>query len=142
MGRWSLFDNWKQSMKGVCNGVKIRCPRNFVLIPGRHAYKTVKRKMDMSSADVKWINKTYGLNLRDHTYERDANGQKVENRDPKDYYNPEVTPGYALEHIYDPENPICKGVCRHQCVRKVGGYGNIGLIKRLKTEEKPIWQTT
>ena len=59
---------------------------------------------------------------------RGKNGAYIRNN--KDYYQPEISDTFAIEHIYDPLNHICKGQCRGRCLE---GKGNIftHLIKRL-----------
>jgi len=129
-----IVQHWFESMKGVSNFIKIQCPRNYVLKPGCNPYKVKLNPWfkNITQANVDFINKSLKVGIKRYTIERDAAGNKI--KDPNSYYKPFISPAYALEHIYDPENPICARICRNECVRKVGGYGNIGLIKRIQKE--------
>lgn len=83
----------------------------------------------VSQGNINYLNRVFKAGLRKFIYAKDRDGNKIQ--DFNNYFQPNISPAYALEHIYDPENPICRDKCRHKCVRAVGGHGNIGLIKRL-----------
>lgn len=76
----------------------------------------------------KWAFKKYGLNPSRPV--RDRFGKPIPNY--KNYYQPEVTAGFAIEHIYDPENWICIQQCKRRCFEGQGKV-NTGTIKRLNT---------
>ena len=59
---------------------------------------------------------------------RDRKGCYI--RNDKDYYQPEISDTFAIEHIYDPLNHICKMQCRGRCLEGKGTV-NTYCIKRL-----------
>jgi len=131
----SVYEEFYQCLKGITvYGSKIKCPRNYILIPGKSPYKVIPNPhmQGVSQGNINYLNRVFQAGLRKFLYARDKQGNLIQ--DFNNYYQPNISPAYALEHIYDPENPICKFKCKNKCVRQVGGGGNIGLIKRLRPE--------
>jgi len=58
---------------------------------------------------------------------RDRWGNPI--RNDKDFYQPLISGAFAIEHIYDPLNPICVQ-CKNRCWKGKGTPTTIG-IKRL-----------
>ncbi len=83
----------------------------------------------MSQVDIDVFNREHKQNLKKWIYARDSQGNKIQNFDS--FYQPDVSKPYILEHVYDPENPICKYQCRGRCVQGIGNI-NIRTIKRLE----------
>jgi hypothetical protein len=128
----SIINEWINSQKSITPYFKIRCPRNKIVKPGLYPYKIKENKFlrNFTQANIDYINRVFGTKLVKYQYERDQWGRKI--KDERSFYSPLVSPAYLLEHVYDPDNYVCKAVCRHQCVHKIGGFNNIGIIKRLK----------
>ena len=123
-----LVDKWAKVGQG--HTLKIQCPRHYMLKPGCQPYKIIPNPhtKHMSDGNINYLNKTFGLKLRKWVYARDKKGNQIQ--DFKNFYQPYITKGFAIEHIYDPSHPICVLQCRGRCLRGVG-KPNISAIKRL-----------
>ncbi len=60
---------------------------------------------------------------------RDRWGRTI--RNDNDYYQPEISSAMAIEHIYDPLNPICNTQCRYRCWEGQGRIASPAGIRRL-----------
>lgn len=88
---------------------KIKCPRHFLLRPGADPFE---REVIPAMAKVpKWAYDKWP-NLRREKIKRDRRGVPIYNR--KSYYQPDISAAFAIEHIYDPKNPICVK-CQKRC---------------------------
>lgn len=104
---------------------KIKCPRHFLLRPGAYPFQ---REIIPEMAQVPdWAYKKWPT-LRKERIKRDKRGVPIYDR--KAYYQPEVTASFAIEHIYDPKNPICAYQCKKRCMEGKGRVIETG-IKRL-----------
>lgn len=111
----------------------IKCPNYFLTIPGRHGFvrepNTLAKKF--SEADLKsFSSMSNGKQpLKNWRYKRDKNGNKIPKWD--DYYQPTVSAAFAIEYVYDPENPVCKYQCKGRCLE---GHGSQAwkAVKRLQ----------
>lgn len=114
---------------------KIECPRHFLISPAIDVYKreVVPELKNVSDSLVR------SGRARKTRIVRDAFGNPV--LDWKKIYDhkrkcdgkvlqPLVTSKFAIEHIYDPKNPICILQCKKRCFRGVGNVNERG-IKRL-----------
>jgi hypothetical protein len=103
----------------------IKCPNTFVLKTGRKGFFVEPNSLcgKFSVGDLK------AFNLKNWRYKRDKNGNKVPNWN--DYTQPTVSAGFAIEHVYDPLNPVCKNECRGRCLE---GQGHLAWqsVKRLR----------
>lgn len=88
----------------------IRCPRHYLLRPGGQPFvmERIPALKNIKEADAK----IFGLNL--WRKKKDARGNYIQNF--KDYYQPEISAGFAKEQIYLPFDPICMKCKR--CVTK------------------------
>lgn len=102
---------------------KIKCPNYFILKPGCYGFERVPN--DLKNLDV-GIMKEY--NLKNWKWKRDKYGRKI----PKwsDYEQPVVSSAFAIEHIYDPNNWVCRNQCRGRCLEGHGKF-NQKSVKRL-----------
>jgi hypothetical protein len=128
-----ILDKWQESFRGMSVFGKIQCPKNKVLIPGRHAFKIKPNPhaKNMTEGNRKFLSKMLGTEIRKWVYVRDRFGNKIP--DPTSFYMPPCSPAYILENVYAEDDYICAVECKHQCVRKVGGNTNVGLLKRAET---------
>lgn len=119
-----------ESGNGVSQFGKIRCPRHYMLKPGCQPYKIIPNPhtKNISDANIKYVNKTFNAGLRKYIYAKDKNGNKIQ--DFNNFYQPLITKGFAIEHIYDPVHPICAFQCKGRCLDGIG-KPNIKAIKRL-----------
>ena len=103
---------------------KIKCPRHFMLKPGADPFIMEPHPLLTKVSD--YAAKKYGVKRM--VAKRDARGNPI--RNPKSYYQPEISSAFAIEHIYDPHNYDCKVKCRGRCLE---GHGSVNLraIKRL-----------
>jgi hypothetical protein len=104
---------------------KIKCPRHFMLKPGADPFQL---EIDPKMRHVPDWAYTKWPTLKKYRYKKDKHGNKIYN--PKSYYQPNVTAGFAIEHVFDPLNPICRDQCRMRCAEGSGGI-NQKAIKRL-----------
>ena len=104
---------------------KIRCPRHFLLTPGKEAF--VREINPLYRKLPKWAFKKF--NLKETRIKRDRHGNKIVNY--KNYYQPLVTAAWAIEHVYDPLNWICQNQCKRRCFEGMGSV-NTRAIKRLQ----------
>lgn len=103
---------------------KIRCPRHFLLKQGRTGFV-----MELDQLLKNFTEETCKrFKVSKWKKKRDRFGQFI--RNDKDYFQPEISDTFAIEHVYDPLHRICKMQCRGRCLE---GKGNISvhLIKRL-----------
>jgi hypothetical protein len=66
--------------------------------------------------------------LRRFVVAKDRFGKKL--YDKRSYVQPEISAAFALEHIWDPLNPICKLECKGLCKDGIGEFSEYD-IKRL-----------
>lgn len=131
-----MYKNIMEAGQGISQFGKVRCPRHYVLKPGCSPYKIIPNPhtKHMSDATIDYLNKAITNlklakgKLRRWTYAKDAQGHKIQ--DFRNYTQPLITKGFCIEHIYDPEHPICKIQCRGRCLEGIG-KPNINAIKRL-----------
>lgn len=102
---------------------KMRCPRHFLLKPGRPGFFMEPDKLMKNFTEETC--KRFGVSR--WKKKRDKYGQPI--RNDKDYYQPNISGAYAIEHIYDPLNPICIA-CKNRCWKGKGQPNTFG-IKRL-----------
>jgi hypothetical protein len=89
---------------------KIKCPKHFALKPGCAPFEMVPNpllKRVSERAVREW-------KLRTMVPKRDKYGNKTYDR--KNYYQPFVSAAWAVEHCWDPLNPICKLQCKGLCL--------------------------
>ena len=103
---------------------KIKCPRHFLLIPGKEPYITeihpLYRKLP------KWALKKF--DIRAEKPKKDEYGRPIPNY--KNYDQPYISSAEAIEKIYDPNNHVCRKQCKRRCF--VGmGIPNLKSIRRL-----------
>ena len=103
---------------------KVKCPRHFMLKPGRTGF-IMELDPLMKNFDVETCKR---FKVSKYKKKRDKRGQYM--RNDKDYYQPEMSDAFFIEHVYDPMNHICKMQCRGRCLE---GKGNVNthIIKRL-----------
>lgn len=108
---------------------KIKCPRHFLLKPGCSPWKM---GLNPLMKDVpEWAFRKWPT-LRRYIPVKDKHGNKV--RDNTSFYQPEISATFAVKHIYDPLNPICKLGCKGRCLEGVPNVGaTIG--RRIPTEK-------
>ena len=106
---------------------KIKCPKHFIIKPGRPGFFMVPDKALKNFTDETL--KRFGLSR--WKKKRDKFGQPI--RNDNDYYQPEISAAFAIEHIYDPINPICKQ-CRLRCWEGMGTPSIFG-INRLNGKD-------
>lgn len=104
---------------------KIKCPRHFLLRPGGNPW--IMKQNPLVKDMPQWAFKKWP-NLRRLVPVKDKRGNKVMNREA--YYQPEISDAFAIEHVYDPKNPICKIQCKGRCLEGKGMVNARG-IKRL-----------
>lgn len=109
---------------------KIKCPKHFILKAGKSPWKLVPNPLlkNVSEMAIK------EFKLRRLVPAVDRYGRKI--RDDNNFYQPEVTAGFAIEHCWDPKNPICKYGCRGRCLEGQGVQLESG-IKRLSGHYYP-----
>jgi hypothetical protein len=105
----------------------IKCPRNYILKPGKQPFSIEPNPHFKNSRLTESDCKRFGIKM--WRYKKDRYGNKIQ--DFRNFYQPEITAAYAIEHIYDPLNPICKMQCKGRCLRGIGKV-NINSINRLK----------
>jgi len=114
---------------------KIKCPRHHIVKPGHNPWVITENEFvkdtKMSDADIK------RFGLRRWKYKRDRYGNKIPNF--KNHYQPEISAAFALECIFDQNNPICA-----KCKRCLEGFNGAYLIggKKSLNEGMTIAQTT
>jgi len=126
----SLLESLKESQKGLAVFGKVKCPGHYQLKPGYTGFKMIPnpRTKHMTEYEVQAMNDRYNMKLKMWIFARDKQGNKVQ--DFNHYYQPEVSKAWAVEHIYDPLNPICVK-CRGRCFPEGVGSVNAMSIKRL-----------
>lgn len=101
----------------------IKCPRHHVVIPGRNPFLITENEFikdtKMSDADIK------RFGLRRWKYKRDRFGNKIP--DYRNHFQPDISAAFALETIYDRNNPICL-----KCKRCLEGFESAHIIDRKK----------
>lgn len=103
---------------------KIKCPRHFILKPGCPPF-LMKPNPLLKHVSERAIKE---FKLRRFVVARDRHGMKIYDR--RSYIQPEVSAKFALEHIWDPLNPICKLECKGLCKDGIGVFSEYS-IKRL-----------
>lgn len=103
---------------------KIKCPRHFILKAGRNPF-LMKPNPLLKHVSERAIKE---FKLRRWVVAKDRFGKKIYDR--RNYYQPEVSAKFALEHIYDPLNWICKCECKGLCKEGIGVFSEYS-IKRL-----------
>ncbi len=103
---------------------KIRCPRHWLLIPGKKRY--VSEINPRYSKLPKWAFKKWNIPIE--RPKRDKFGRPIPNY--KNYFQPFILASEAIERVYDPLNPVCMLECKKRCFE---GHGNVNtkIIKRL-----------
>lgn len=93
---------------------KVKCPRNYVLIPGKEPFllEPDPKFKFLSDADAK------RFKIRKYRAKRDRFGRKIQ--DFRSYFQEEISAGMALENIYNPQHPDCI-----KCKRCLEGTGGI-----------------
>lgn len=101
---------------------KIRCPRHYLLRPGHDPF--IREPEPLLKGVSKSACITFGV--KKERIKRDRYGNPMQNF--RSFYQPEISAAFAIEHVYDPLNPICK-----QCKRCLEGLGVVNTrgIKRL-----------
>jgi len=89
---------------------KIKCPKQYQLIPGKCPYVQVASPI-LKNVSERAI-KEYGLHRT--IAKRDAAGNKV--IDWSSFHQPMVSAAWAVEHCWDPLNPICTLQCKGRCL--------------------------
>lgn len=111
---------------------KIKCPRHFLLRPGGDPFVRIPnpqlKNLPKSAFERNFSVGNEFRKLRSWVYKRDKFGNKI--RNDKAFYQPEISAAFAIEHIYDPGNPICKLHCKGRCLESQGLVNTRG-IKRL-----------
>ena len=111
----------------ICN--KIRCPRHYLVDPTKDAFKReiVPELRKVSESAVK----TFGV--KKYRIKRDKWGNPEMNWSAM--IQPQITEGFAVEHIWDPLNPLCaqcgKGNPRHGRCANALHRSNEFTIKRI-----------
>lgn len=106
---------------------KIKCPRHWIVKPGLPAYQM---EIDPAIAKLpKWAQDHPDWKLRKYRKKKDRWGRPIP--EPKNYYQPEISAAFAIEHIYDPLNPICSQKCKGRCLEGKGKL-NLNSIRRLR----------
>ena len=92
---------------------KVKCPRNYILKPGRTGFymELNKALKNLSDDEVK------RFKLRRWVKKRDRFGQPIINFN--DYIQPEKSAAYIIHHVYDPKHPICVK-CNNRCWEGLG----------------------
>ena len=103
---------------------KIKCPRHYTLKPGHDAFIMEVDPMLKNVSQDAVI--TFGVQKM--RPKKDRQGNKIVNYN--NFYQPEMSAAFAIEHIYDPLNPVCKLQCRGRCLEGKGKV-NTKTIKRL-----------
>lgn len=94
---------------------KIKCPRHFLLKPGAIPFQVEPNPL---MKDVpEWAYRKWPK-LRKYQVKRDRYGNPVRNN--ASFYQPEISRSFAIEHIYDPKNPICTMQCKGRCKEGMG----------------------
>ena len=90
---------------------KIKCPKQYQLKPGHCPYVQVPNPLLKNVSERAIVE--HGLHRT--IAKRDQFGEKVV--DWSSFHQPEVTAAWAVEHCWDPLNPICKVQCKGRCLR-------------------------
>ena len=108
--------------KGIIR--KIKCPKHFRLIFGRDPY--IREINPMYRKLPRWAFKKFKIPM--NRIVKDRFGRPMVNY--KNFEQPEITAGFAIEHIYDPKNWICEIQCKRRCFE---GQGKVSTssIRRL-----------
>lgn len=102
---------------------RIKCPRHYALIPGKEPFVMEENP---ALKNVSW-SLAKEFKIKKLRPKRDKNGNKIQ--DFRNYYQPEISAAFAIEHIYDPLHPICTQ-CNRRCFRGLGNV-DVNSIKRL-----------
>lgn len=81
---------------------KIKCPRHYILKPGGQPFlmERIPSLKNIKESDAK----IFGVKLW-RRKKHPLTGQFIQNF--KDYYQPDVSPNFAKESIFNPIDPIC-----------------------------------
>jgi hypothetical protein len=103
---------------------KVRCPRHYLKHCGRDPFV---RELDPLLKNVSdFVVKKYGV--KKYRIKKDKCGNPILNFEA--FMQPPISASFAIEHVWDPKNPICVNDCRGRCMRGKGPI-NERSIKRL-----------
>lgn len=113
----------------------IKCPNYFLMIPGRYGFIREPNSLakKFSEADLKSFSSMTNAKspLKNWRFKRDRHGKKIPKWD--DYYQPEISAAFAIEHVYDPDNWVCKNQCKGRCLEGHGAAA-VKAVKRLRDD--------
>ena len=109
---------------------KIKCPAHFMLKPNRYAWVMIPDPSlnGLSDAQLKQVNSWGKGKINRYIPKKDKFNQKI--RDDSSFYQPDVTKGFAVEHVYNPTNAICVQECGGRCLQQGFTTKNIDRLKQ------------
>lgn len=103
----------------------IKCPRHYIKNLKEDPF--VREIVPSLKKVDNGVAREFGV--KKYRIKRDRFGNPVINW--KAFYQPEISAAFAIEHIWDPKNPICVNKCRGRCMRGMGKVVETG-IRRLR----------
>lgn len=128
----AIIESSTQTMQQPYYKRQIKCPRHYLIKPTVDVF--LREPVELLKGVSADVCKRY--DIKKTRIKRDRSGQKM--LDWKKIYqlektgeviNPMVSASFAIEHIYDPLNPICT-YCQFRCMEGKGKI-NPRSIKRL-----------